>query len=107
MADNKNVNQEANAEKETAGKKPAAKTQAEKKEEKTVKEKGKKLGARIKGWFKDNKKALIAGGVGVATGVAGTIGVSEIGKRAAERKARQNRQAYIPEEQHSPLDPNY
>lgn len=104
MSEKKTTVQE-NVEKENTGKKPVAKATV--KEEKKVKEKA-KLGSRIKGWIKDNKKALIAGGAGVAAGVAGTIGVSEIGKRASERKARQNRTAYIPEQQeHSPLDPNY
>ena len=98
----------------TTGKKPVAEAEVteEKKPVKTkqeggkpVKEKKEGLFTRGKNWCKRNKKALLAGAAGVATGVAGTIGVAEIGKRQAERKARRN--AYVPQEQeYSPLDPN-
>lgn len=64
-----------------------------------------KLGTRLKKWLKRNKPALIGGAIGLGTGVAGTIGVGEIGKRSAERKARQQYTAQ--EQNHSPLDPNY
>lgn len=106
MADNKNVqNQENTADKEQA-KKPVAKAQV-KEGGKNVKEK-ENLWTKTKNAVKRNKKAIVAGAIGVVTGVAGTVGVSEIGKRASERKANKNRQAYIPAEQdHSPLDPNY
>lgn len=60
-----------------------------------------------RGWnrVKANKPAIIAGAVGVVTGVAGTIAVSEIGKRTAERRERRN---VTPQENEiSPLDPNY
>lgn len=62
-----------------------------------------KFWTRVKNWCKRNKSALIAGGVGLGTGIAGTVGVAEYGKRRAEKQ-----QAYVPQqEEHSPLDPNY
>ena len=49
------------------------------------------------------RTAKIGGGVGLGTGIAGTVGVAEYGKRRAEKQ-----QAYVPQqEEHSPLDPNY
>lgn len=86
-------------------KKPVAK--AKTKEETTVKKKD-GLFTRTKNWCKRNKSALIAGGVGLAAGVGGTIGVGEVAKRRAEKRGRQNRNsAYIQEDYSaSPLDPN-
>lgn len=60
---------------------------------------------RGKNWMKRNKKALIAGAAGLAAGVGGTIAVGEVGKRRATKRAVE-RNAYIPQGDVSPLDPN-
>lgn len=73
-------------------------------EKKPMKEKKDGIFTRAKGWCKRNKNALLAGAAGVGVGVAGTIGVSEFGKRQAEKKARRN--ACVPQEDFNPLDPN-
>ena len=76
------------------------------KTDKPVVKKKKGLIAKTKSWCKNNKKALLAGAAGLVAGVGGTIGVAEVGKRQAERKARRN--ACIQQEapEYSPLDPN-
>ena len=79
------------------------KTGGKKKPAKPAKEK-EGLFTRGKNWCKRNKSALIAGAVGVGTGVAGTIAVSELGKRSAERRAVRTN---VQQTEVSPLDPNY
>lgn len=85
---------------------PAAAEETPKPEKKKPAKKEKEgLFARGKAWCKRNKNALIAGGAGVATGVAGTIAVSEFGKRRAEKNARRNA-CLSDQSDYSPLDPN-
>lgn len=97
MSEKTKQNNPAEVTKDEPEKKPE-----KKKDGKPMKKDG--IFTRAKNWCKRNKNALIAGGVGVGVGVAGTIGVSELGKRRAEKKVRN---AYLPQEEaYSTLDPN-
>ena len=88
------------------GKTPEPKTGAAKKPAAEKPAKKENIFKRAGNWFKkkENKKLVITGLAGIATGVGATVGVSEIGKRAAEKKARRN--DYIPQQEYSPIDPN-
>lgn len=76
-------------------------TKMENEEKKETKKETRKPG-KIRGWFRKNKRELIAGGIGVVAGAAGTYGISALGNHLRNKNAQPEACA----EPYNPLDPN-
>lgn len=99
MDDNKKVDETVKTE-TTENKKEE--TKMENTEEKKETKKEKKPG-KIRAWFRKNKRELIAGGIGIGIGAAGTYGVSALGNHLRNRNCQQPE---VNAEPYNPLDPN-